>query len=187
MKVTAPFPGLTLELGGGWGTDGGRVFARLSATNGIPGLSALSLRLGSPGGDPCPEGRRARVGSSVGASVGVSPMTSLMSSRTCASTAAGDTDRVRGSPGVVLGDRGRSRPNVGGSPVGGLTCHGPVRGCGGRSPSGSDAVALLSAATIRRPSTHVTVPFPSRNTRAGMVVIPNLVINDWPRDPMDSR
>jgi hypothetical protein len=187
VKVTAPFPGLKLDLGGGWGLDGGRVPARPSATNGIPGLSALSLCLGSSGGDTCSEGRRARVGSPVGASVGALPMTSSISARTSASTAAGDTERARGSPGVVLGDRGRSRPNVGGSPVGRPTRRGPVGGCGGRSPTGTDAAALLSAATILRPSTQVTLPLTSRNTRAGMVVTPNLVINDWPRVPMDSR
>ena len=76
MKVTAPFPGFKLDLGGGWGLDYGRVPARPSATKGMPGLSALSLRLGLPGGDTCSEDRRARVGSPVGASVGSLSMTS---------------------------------------------------------------------------------------------------------------
>ncbi len=98
MKVTAPFPGFTLDLGGGWGLDGGRVPARPLATNGIPGLSAVSIRLGSSGGDTCSEGRRAGVGSTVGASVGALPMTLSISARTLASTAAGDTERARGSP-----------------------------------------------------------------------------------------
>ncbi len=98
MKVTAPFPCFKLDLGGGWGLDCGRVPARPSATKGMPGLSAVSLRLGSPGGDTCSEGRRARVGSPVGASVGSLSMTLSTSARNSASTAAGNTERAQGSP-----------------------------------------------------------------------------------------
>ena len=71
----------------------------------------------------------------------------------------------------------RPRTNVGGLPHGFLTSEGPTQESGrgplemaGDRPDGAEV-------TLWRPSKHTTVPFPSRRTKAGIVVIPNWVIN----------
>ncbi len=82
---------------------------------------------------------------------------------------------------------GRPLTNVGGSPSGFSTSVGPTRGSGGRltemavdRPNGAEV-------TLWHPSKHTTVPFPSRRTKAGMVVMPNRVINDRPCSLINSR
>jgi hypothetical protein len=47
-------------------------------------------------------------------------------------------------------------------------------------PMGAEAI-------LRRPSKHTTLPFLSRRTKAGMVVMPNWVIKDQPCSPINSR
>jgi hypothetical protein len=37
-----------------------------------------------------------------------------------------------------------------------------------------------------QPSWHVTAPIPSKSTNAGIVTTPNLAINSWPLDPIES-
>ncbi len=73
---------------------------------------------------------------------------------------------------------GRPCTNVGGLPHGFLTSGGPTQGFG-RRPSEMAGDRLDGAEiTLWRPSKHTTVPFPSRKTKAGIVVIPNRVINN---------
>jgi hypothetical protein len=73
---------------------------------------------------------------------------------------------------------GRPRTNVGGSPHGFLTSKGPTQGSGGRPLEMAGDRPDGAEVTLRHPSKHTTVPFPSRKTKAGIVVIPNRVIND---------
>jgi hypothetical protein len=40
---------------------------------------------------------------------------------------------------------------------------------------------------LRRPSRHITAPFPSRSTSAGIVNTPNVAINSWPLAPIEAR
>jgi hypothetical protein len=110
-------------------------------------------------------------------------------------TLAGGAGRCR--PGTPVGDNrgppvvrqlaegpesaipaGRPHTNVGGLPHGFLTSRGPTQGSGrrplemaGDRPNGAEV-------TLWCPSKHTTVSFPSRRTKAGIVVIPNWVIND---------
>jgi hypothetical protein len=73
---------------------------------------------------------------------------------------------------------GRPRKNVGGSPHGFLTSGGPTQGSSGRPSKMAGDRPDGAEVTLWRPSKHTTVPFPSRRTKVGIVMIPNRVIND---------
>ncbi len=73
---------------------------------------------------------------------------------------------------------GRPRTNVGGLPHGFLTSRGPTQGSGRRPLEMARDRPDRAEVTLPHPSKHTTVPFPSRKTKAGIVVIPNRVIND---------
>ena len=146
-----------------------------------------------------------------GISGGASSMILSMSTRRSASTAAGDTERARGSAGGVLGDRGRERgpgvvvhashdglpgpceggafqlPNPGGRPRG-LVSGGANRGSGGNWEIGPHGKRLpVGSPTSRcRASLQMTDPVPLRMTKAGMVVIPNRDMRSWPQGPMET-
>ncbi len=137
-----------------------------------------------------------------GISGGASSMILSMSTRRSASTAAGDTERARGSAGGVLGDRGRERgpgvvvhashdglpgpreggvvelPNPGGRPRG-LVSGGANRPHGKRLPVGSPTSRCQA-------SPQMTDPVPLRMTNAGMVVIPNRAMRSWPQGPVET-
>ncbi len=110
-------------------------------------------------------------------------------------TSAGGAGRRR--PGTPVGDNrgppevrqlaegpesaipaGRPCTNVGGSPHGFLTSRGATQGSGGRPSEMAGDQPDGAEVTLRHPSKHTTVPFPSRRTRAGIVLILNQVIND---------
>jgi hypothetical protein len=73
---------------------------------------------------------------------------------------------------------GRPRTNVGGLPHGFLTSGGPTQGSGGRPSKMAGDWPDGAEVTLWCPSKHTTVPFPSRRTKAGIVAIPNRVINN---------
>jgi hypothetical protein len=79
-----------------------------------------------------------------------------------------------------------SRQHVGGAPWGFSTIRGPHRGSGGTSTGMAGDQPWIAEVTLRRPSKHTTVPFPSRRTKAGIVMIPNWRISACPCSPIDS-
>ncbi len=91
--------------------------------------------------------------------------------------------RVRGADPI-----GGAVSNMGGVPLGLGAPVDPRPWIGGRSAS-SVAVTVSpmgSSVILVHPSRHTPEPLPSRSTKAGIDVMPNLVISDCPRIPIKS-